>query len=137
MEKVVVIVDPMDDGFWGQVNNLHCTVSFGRSMLELEENLRDAISEALEDMKDQGSIIPDVFTEEYDFEYQLRLDSLFDLFPQIKQTAIAAYAEINSSLVRQYARNIKQPGPKQLAKVEKAIHQLGKELLKVRLVSPD
>jgi transcriptional regulator with XRE-family HTH domain len=67
------------------------------------------------------------------FDFKIDVTDFFKLHNQVKQSLIAEKAGINPSLLRQYARGIKHPGIKQVRKIEKAIHQLGRELLQVRL----
>jgi hypothetical protein len=71
--------------------------------------------------------------EQYDFNYNYDLSNVFELFNELNISKIAELAKINSSLLRQYAKGIAKASEKRKDLIEKAIHQLGNELLQVRL----
>lgn len=58
---------------------------------------------------------------------------IFYQFPDIKVSKFAERAKINRSLLASYVCNEKKPGPRKKKQIEKALHELGKELLSVKL----
>ncbi|MGY5847887.1 hypothetical protein ACW6QP_10760 [Salegentibacter sp. HM20] len=67
-----------------------------------------------------------------EFEYQLDIASFFKLLP-IKISAIAEKTGINPSLMRQYATGKANASEDRARQIEKAIHELGEDLLSVSL----
>jgi len=57
----------------------------------------------------------------------------FDQFPVINITRFAERVKINRSLLASYVYNEKKPGIKSMKQIEAALHQLGKDLLEVKL----
>ncbi len=57
--------------------------------------------------------------------------SLFKEYNEIKITSIAANANLNPSLLRQYATGNKYPSAEQAKKIESAVHDLAKKLQSV------
>jgi len=58
---------------------------------------------------------------------------VFDKFPVINITRFAERVKINRSLLASYVCNEKKPGIKNKKQIEAALHQLGKDLLAVKL----
>lgn len=58
---------------------------------------------------------------------------IFVQFPDIKVSKFAERAKINRSLLASYVCNEKKPGAKNKKQIEDALHQLGKDLLAVKL----
>jgi DNA-binding transcriptional regulator YdaS (Cro superfamily) len=60
--------------------------------------------------------------------------SLFEWFSGIlTKSGISRLTGMNQSLVSQYASGIKTPSSKQSKKIERALHNLGQELLEIKL----
>lgn len=58
---------------------------------------------------------------------------VFSQFPVINITKFAEQIHINRSLLASYVCNEKKPGAKNKKQIETALHQLGKELMAVKL----
>ena len=132
MEKIIVIVEPTNTGYSAYVPSLPITCTVGYTWDELERNMAEAVDFHLESLAECGDEIPPQFQTEFEFDYRLDIQDFFLLFKPVKQSAVAERAGINPSLLRQYARGIKHPSISQAKKIEKAIHQLGHDLLKVK-----
>jgi hypothetical protein len=58
---------------------------------------------------------------------------VFSRFPEINITKFAELVKINRSLLASYVCNERKPGVKNKKQIEAALHQLGKELLAVKI----
>jgi len=58
---------------------------------------------------------------------------VFSQFPAINITKFAEQVKINRSLLASYVCNEKKPGAKNKKQIETALHQLGKQLMAVKL----
>lgn len=58
---------------------------------------------------------------------------VFSQFPAINITKFAEQVKINRSLLASYVCNEKKPGAKNKKQIERALHQLGKQLMAVKL----
>ena len=58
---------------------------------------------------------------------------MFRQFPAINISRFAEQVKINRSLLASYVCNEKKPGIKNKKQIEAALHQLGKDLLAVKL----
>ena len=134
MKKIEVFVEKANDGiYWGSTQNLPGGVSsYGNSLDELKQNLKAAFKDYL----DVGRELNEDWVQEIEqlteFEYQLDIASFFKLLP-IKISAIAEKTAINPSLMRQYASGKANVSEKRAREIEKAIHELGEDLLSVSL----
>lgn len=122
--QIQLIVEKGDDGqYWGRCSiGDDLLTESAASIEELETQMRQIIY-------DFHGIEPVniVFEVEYD------LGAFFEQFDFLKISRVAEQADINSSLMRQYATGAKYPGQKQVKKIEQAIHDLGQRLLDVSL----
>ena len=134
MKKISVYVEKAEDGtYWGSTQNLPGGVSaFGNSLDELKQNLKVAF----EDYKEVAEDLNEEWLNEIkgltEFEYRLDIASFFKLLP-IKISAIAEKSGINPSLMRQYASGKANASVERRRRIEKAIHELGEDLLSVSI----
>jgi hypothetical protein len=68
----------------------------------------------------------------YMMKQKLTIPEVFERFP-IFINQVAAKADMNPSLLRQYVSGCKTYSTKQAKKVEKALHSIGKEVLKTSI----
>ncbi len=73
------------------------------------------------------------FFKENPQEIAPEIAQVFNSFPEINQSAIAKRVGINQSLLAKYKCGILNPTPKRLKEIETALHELGGELLAVKL----
>ena len=136
MNKTVKIyVEKAEDGtYWGTSQNVPGVVSANAESLEaLKRNMQQAFTDYLEVAKSEGEEWVRDLQPVLDFEYQLDIPSFFKLLPELKITLLARKAGINESLMRQYATGKANASEKRAKQIEKAIHELGEELLSVSL----
>ncbi len=134
MKKVEIYVEKAEDGtYWGSTQNIPGGVSaFGNSLDELKQNLRIAFHDYKELAEDLNEDWLDEIKDLNEFEYKLDIASFFKLLP-IKISAIAEKTGINPSLMRQYASGKANASEERARKIEKAIHELGEDLLSISI----
>lgn len=132
MKKIEVFVEKATDGtYWGSTQNIPGGVSaYGNSLDELKQNLKIAFKDYLEVGRELKEDWIGEIEKLSEFEYQLDIASFFKLLP-IKISAIAEKTGINPSLMRQYASGKANVSEKRAREIEKAIHELGEDLLSV------
>ncbi|MBZ9632082.1 type II toxin-antitoxin system HicB family antitoxin [Salegentibacter sp. LM13S] len=134
MKKVEIYVEKAEDGtYWGSTQNIPGGVSaFGSSLDELKQNLRIAFQDYKEVAEDLNEDWLNEIKDLNEFEYKLDIASFFKLLP-IKISAIAEKTGINPSLMRQYASGKANASEERARKIEKAIHELGEDLLSISI----
>ncbi|QAA81122.1 type II toxin-antitoxin system HicB family antitoxin [Aequorivita sp. H23M31] len=132
-KKIQVYVEKAEDGiYWGTTENIDGVVSaYGNSLSELKKALQKAFEEYLEVGRDLKEDWISKYENAVEFEYKMDLEGFFDLIPEVKIGSIAKKANINSSLLRQYKTGKANASEDQTKKIEKAVHELGKELLSI------
>lgn len=133
MKKIKVYVEKAQDGtYWGTTENLEGVVSaYGNTLSELKVELQKVFEEHLEVARELKEDWVGKYDDGVQFEYKIDLESFFDLIPEVKIGSIAEKAKINASLLRQYKTGKANASEEQTKKIEKAVHDLGKELLSV------
>jgi hypothetical protein len=124
MNKIVLIVEKgSDDQLWGRVtidNNL--IADEAATLPALERKMKKLLF-------DFHGLIP--YT--YDFEITYDLTALFNEKKYLNLSGVASQSGINRSLMAQYAAGKKFPSAQRAKEIEKAIHELGRELMGVKL----
>ena len=134
-KTVKVYVEKADDGtYWGTTQNIPGSVSaYGNSLEELKNELKQAFDDYLEVSEEAGENWVNDLKKIKGFEYVLDIPSFFKLLPELKISSIAKKAHINESLMRQYATGKANASEERAKQIEKAVHELGEELLSVSL----
>ena len=121
MNKLLLIIEKDKGKLWGRVkykNNL--VTDYASSIGSLEKK----IAGVLKDFHGVGKV---------SFKYCYDLTVFFEEFNFLKQSKIAELAGVNPALLRQYASGVKNPSAEQAKKIEKAVHELARELQSVSL----
>jgi len=120
MSKYKLIIEKNKDGYWSQVAKLPNIFSSGETISELLQNSKDALELYFEESQKK--------TPKIQFELVMDIQEFFKVNEYINITSLAKRIGMNSSLLRQYSKGIKYPSIEQVAKIEKAIKQIGREL---------
>ena len=121
MKKILLVIEKDKGKLWGRIkykNNL--ITDYASSIGALEKKMARLLNDfhGIEKVSFNHSYDLTVFFEEFDF---------------LKQSKIAELAGVNPALLRQYASGVKNPSAAQAKKIEKAVHELAKELQSVSL----
>lgn len=129
METVNVIVEKTNTGYSAYMPNVPGVVSVGETFNELRKNIQEAVSLYLETSREFGDKIPEVLSEEYQLVFRFDIQTFMEWLSKVmSQKGLSDIAEMNESLVSQYANGIKKPGPKQLKRMENALHRFADDL---------
>ncbi len=132
-EKATLILEKEGKEYWVSVQDLPGCYSNGESIEEAVNNVRDAIKEHISS-KPEDIIIPEIFyNNNLEFQIKYDLQTLFERFKVLNISALAEYAGINPSLLRQYKNGLAFASEKQKAKIVDAIHKIGSGLLEASL----
>ena len=99
-----VFVEKHKDGtYWGTVTEVPGVVtSYGSTLSELKLNVEQAYADYYELAVELEEDYVSELEAKPVFRYQLNLKNIFHLLPEVKVSTIAAKANINPSLLRQY-----------------------------------
>lgn len=121
--KTQLIVEKSGGERWGRIKvKGNLIVDFAPSLESLKKKLK-ALAFDFEEV------------EITDFEVSYDLTSFFEQYP-INISDVAKKSGINPGLMRQYASGNKYPSEERGKEIENAIHEIGRELVKVKLHKP-
>ena len=124
MEKILLIIEKgADKELWGRVSfDDNLIVDSAPSIETLEKKLK----KLLHDFHD---LAPSTIA--FDLAYDLT--ALFSEKDYLNLSVVAQKLGINRSLMAQYAAGTKLPSPERASAIEETIHDIGRDLLKVRI----
>jgi predicted RNase H-like HicB family nuclease len=134
MKKTIrVIIEKADDGtYWGTTQNIPGVISaYGNTLEELKGNLMGTFDDYIETAEAEKEDWAAEVKKVKNWTYQMNMQSFFQLIPEIKITAVGRKARINESLMRQYATGKAAASETRVKLIERAVHELGRELQSV------
>lgn len=132
MKEAIIILEKTNTGYSAYSPLIEGVITVGNSVEETKANMLEAIEMRVELSKEFNEPLPDVLKEEYEVKFKTDIPTFFEWMSGVMtKTGLATIAGLNRDLVNQYANGKKKPGPKQLIKIENAIHQLGRDLLTI------
>ena len=133
MEKVIVNVAKTPEGYCASIDILPGWVlGASGSFDDFKRELQESVNVFVEWAKEDNEEYPDVFDEEYRFEYKFNIESLLYCYNGIlSHSAISRLTGINPKQLGHYACGRSRPRQAQKTKIVEAFHQLGNELLAV------
>ena len=134
MEKITVTVEMSSKNYAAYLELLPGCIATGSTFEELQKNLSDAIEWHLETSRDFGDKVPASFNADFELIYKFDAKSLLQHYRGIfTNSALERLTGINQRQLQRYATGESKPRPDQTARITKALHSIGKELLVVEM----
>lgn len=132
--RICVILEKTDDGYSAYLPDLPGCISTGKTITEIKSNIKDAVDFHIEGMRTENISIPGKFDREFNLSFKMDVASLFEWFSGIlTKSGVSRLTGMNQSLISQYVSGSKSPSAKQTKRIERALHNLGQELLEIEL----
>jgi predicted RNase H-like HicB family nuclease len=132
--KVIIDIYFSGRNFSACVPLLPGCVATGVTPKEVNQHIKDAVDFHVKSSLEDGDYIPEIFNKPYELDYHFDTEGLLNYYKGIfTKTALHRLTGINSKQLHHYASGTKKPRRAQIEKLENAFHELGKELIKVRL----
>lgn len=130
--KLNAIIEKGKDGYGIYVTDLkdHGLTGMGDSVEAAKADMIEALTLMVSMYTDEGKAVPKELSDP-EFVYKYDIPSFFEQYDYLIVTKIAKRAGINESLLRQYKTKKAFASEEQTKKLEKAIHEAGKELMAV------
>ena len=129
-----VILEKTDAGYSAYLPDLPGCISTGMTIADIKNNIKEAIDFHIEGMRIENMPIPERFDGEFDLSFKMDVSSLFEWFSGIlTKSGVSKLTGMNQSLISQYVSGSKSPSAKQTKRIERALHNLGQELLEIEL----
>jgi predicted RNase H-like HicB family nuclease len=129
MEKLLVLIEKTGTGYSAFIPGLTGIASVGDTLNEIRENIREALGLYVETSQEYGDPVPEILKGDYSLVFKFDFQSFLQWMSSVmSQRGLAEIASMNESLISQYASGIKKPGPKQLHRLQTAIHRFADDL---------
>ena len=128
--KIELVLEKKDGVLWGIVEGKgnFIPTPYGKTRDEVIANLKDLVTDY---QKHEGKKDPfwgKIKTADLEITVSYDLQAFFKEFKELKISSIAARAQLNPSLLRQYATGNKFPSDDQVKKIQTAVKDLAKKL---------
>lgn len=109
-------------------------MSTGSTFRELKTNMKEAVTDHLEVLREYEDVIPEPFSGDYELVFRFDTQSLLQHYKGIfTNTALQRLTGINQRQLQHYASGVSRPRREQEKKIEAALYHLGEELLAIKL----
>jgi len=132
MKTISIVIEASKDCIGAYSEGDEGIFGVGDTIEECKQSVQDAIYSIKEFIsKDQ---VPEVLKGEYEIVYKYDTKSLLQYYKGIlTNSALERLTGINQRQMYHYATGIRRPTKKTTEKIETALHDLGRELLNVKL----
>ena len=131
--KTTALIEKGKDGTYGifTPDIDHVIIGDGNTVEEAKADFENSVKELKELYIETKGELPKELRN-ITFEYKYDISSFFNYFDWINVTKFAKKAKMNGSLMRRY-RGGEYISQKQVAKIEKTLNELGKEISGIKL----
>ena len=131
MKKVEITVCRAADGTYSAYCNEHPALfGMGDTAAKAKRELEETLRQTKEDGKETALFYPEWLDAEYEFITHWDVRTMLEYYSGIiTPTALGHLAGIHPKQLWSYLHGYTKPRKKQVAKIEKALHQLGRELM--------
>src|SRR5690606_20177208 len=125
------VIQRNEDSFYAYATQIEGCVAGGSTYIEVKENLEEMIRLFFEeDLELQAQ-----YKNGYNLKFEVDLESVFDLLPEINISKLATLGKLNPGLLRQYVSGGKKASESQAQRVMAAINQLANKLNSISLTA--
>ena len=131
MKTLTAVIERNEDAYFAYLKSVYGCVAGGATYNEVKQNLEEIFELTLngdEDLKSK-------FSKGYRIKFEVSLDTIFDLIPEINISQLAKLGGINPGLLRQYVSGTKKASEKQAAKVMESLDKLINKINSISLTA--
>jgi len=124
MKTINTIIERNEDGYYAYVKHIDGCVAGGSSYSDVKENLDEMIEMCINEDAD----LQKKYESGYKIKFEVSLQSVFDLIPEVNISQLAKLGKLNPGLLRQYVSGSKMASELQANRVMAAIDKLANKL---------
>ncbi len=129
MKTLNAIIERNEDSFFAYATQIDGCVAGGTTYTKVKKNLEEIINLIIEDDPELQVQYKDGFK----LKFEVNLESVFDLLPEINISQLAKLGNLNPGLLRQYVSGSKKASEAQTQRVMEAINKLAIKLSSISL----
>ena len=134
MTTLHAVIEKADTNYSAYVEEPTGVGGVGDTLDEVKTSLEEALVVLKEACIDYGDPIPEELQGEYQIVFRMDTKSFLQMYCKIfTKSALERLTGINQKQLWHYANGLSKPRPAQVKKIERALHQLGEELLSLEL----
>lgn len=131
-KKIKIIIEKTKDFYSAYAENVKGIYAGGETVGAVKKEVEQAIELVKEFNSPEN--IPDILKDNYDIVYVFDTESLLNYYKGIfSNSAFEKLTGINQRQMQHYSSGLKKPRLETRKKIEKSLHNLGEELLAVKL----
>ena len=131
MKTLNSVVEKSEDSFYAYVKEIDGCVAGGSTYNEVKGNLEEMINLCLE----EDPNLKNDYKDGYKLKFEVNLESVFDLLPEVNVSQLAELGKLNPGLLRQYVSGSKKASEAQAKRVMGAIDKLVHKLNSISLTT--
>ena len=131
MKTLNVIIERNEDSFFAYIKQIDGCVAGGSNYNEVKENIEEMIDISL----NEDSELKMKYKDGYKLKFEVNLESVFNLLPEVNISQLAKLGKLNPGLLRQYVSGSKKASEAQTRRVMKAIDKLVNKLESISLTA--
>ena len=132
--KLTAVIEQTENYYSAYIEEVGGIYATGKTLAEVKNSLLEAIDVFIETCEEYGYEIPDILTRIYEIDFRMDVRSMLNIYYGIfTKAGLERLTGINQKQLWHYAKGTVTPRRSQVLKIENAIHQLGNELLSIRL----
>ena len=134
MNELTVVIERAEHNYSAFILGVDGITTTGKTVDEIKSNIIEAIALYVETNKKYGFDIPQSLLEDYTLVFKMDVQSLLDFYSKIfTKAGLERITGINQKQLWHYSSGKTRPRPKQIVKIETALHKLGEELLAINI----
>ena len=128
------VIERAEHNYSAYVEEVNGVGGIGDTLDEVKKSLEEGLIVLKEACIDFGDPVPEALQEEYRIVFRMDTKSFLQMYCKIfTKSALERLTGINQKQLWHYAKGLSTPRPAQVKKIEKALHQLGEELVSLEL----
>ena len=128
------IIEWAGGNYSAYVEEIDGIAGIGDTLAEVKKSMEEGLVVLKEVCIEDGDPVPEELQGEYRVVFRMDTQSFLRMYCKIfTKSALERMTGINQKQLWHYAKGLSKPRPAQVAKIEKALHQLGEELLSLEL----
>lgn len=129
MKQLTAIIERNKDAFFAYIKEVDGCVAGGKTYQQVKLNLEKMLKIA----EKEDAELKRALSKGYKLKFEVDLESVFDLIPEVNISQLAKTANLNPGLLRQYVSGSKKASEAQTEKVMKAIKEVSVKLSSITL----
>ncbi|MFN8279246.1 MAG: type II toxin-antitoxin system HicB family antitoxin [Saprospiraceae bacterium] len=129
MKHLTAVIERNKDAFFAYIKEVDGCVAGGKTYHQVKLNLEKMLKLA----EKEDDLLKKTLSKGYKLKFEVNLESVFDLIPEVNISQLAKTANLNPGLLRQYVSGSKKASEAQTEKVMKAIKEVCSKLNSITL----